>query len=117
MLGEFKSKSLRDLSLTLLEELVEELFKLATLQTDDVIVGITLVQFKDGLPALKVVTLHESRRFELRQGPVNRGQADFLARVLQGLVNILRREVEIPATLKYIEDFHARQGHFQTRLF
>ena len=66
-----------DLFLALFNQWIAEFFNLTTAYTDDMVVMISLIQFKDGLIALEIVTLDQAGGFKLGEYPVNRSQADF----------------------------------------
>ena len=62
--------------LALFDFLVDEFFHAAAIEADQVVVVRAGVQFKDGLARLEMVTVQQAGLLELRQHPVNRGQAD-----------------------------------------
>jgi hypothetical protein len=117
VLGQFKPKALCDIALPLLDDLIVKFDDLAALQTDNMIVVATLIQFKDGLSSFEVVALDKTRQLELSQNPVDRGKANLLAGTQQVLVNILGCHMQVTMRLQHIEDFHARQRNLQTSLF
>ncbi len=55
---------------------IVKLFDLATLQANEMIVMMPLIQFKNRFAGFEVMTLKESDLFKLRQNAVNRGKPD-----------------------------------------
>ncbi len=72
MIADLETQSLRHRVLTLLDPTVHELFDLAAIDTDDVIVVCALVQFENRHAALEMMTGHEAGGLELRQHPIHR---------------------------------------------
>jgi hypothetical protein len=70
----------RNSSLPIFNTRIHELFDLAAVKTDDVIVMLTLVQLEDRGRALEVMARHESGRFELRQYSIYRRKANIFMR-------------------------------------
>ena len=78
MIADIESQALRDRMLTLLDAPVHELFDLAAVDTDDVIVMCALVQLENRHAAFEMMARDEARRFELGQDAVDRRKADIL---------------------------------------
>jgi outer membrane protein assembly factor BamE len=78
----------RDLLLQGLDLGAGELDHLPGLDIHHVVVVLAVVEFINRLAALEVVLQHQAGRLELRQHPVNRGQADLLAAVDQAAVDV-----------------------------
>ena len=58
---------------------IDKFLNPATLQAQNMIMMIALIQLENRLPAFEMVSFDQAGRFKLRQHPVNRRQADFLA--------------------------------------
>ena len=107
---------LRDRMLVPLDGVIHELLHLATLTAHDVVMMGTPVQLEDRLPALEMVALGEPGIHELRQHPVDRGQANLFPALEQGLVDILGGHVMPVGLLQHLQDLDPGEGYLQTRL-
>lgn len=76
MLGNAKSSFLGDFVLTPLDLLVVELFDVAAVQTNQMIVMRTLVEFKHSLTGFKMVAMQQTGLFKLCQDTVHSCQPD-----------------------------------------
>src|SRR5690606_33200549 len=56
---------------------------------------------------------HQSRRLELSQHPVYRGNADIFTRFQQGAVDVLGGEVTLFVFFEYLQYFDPRKGHLE----
>ncbi len=95
MVGQVKALAAGDFHLQALDGRILEFLHAAALNTDDVIVVITTVEFEHRVAALEMVTDHEPRRFELGQHPIDRSQADFLALGDEALEDLLRTQMAV----------------------
>src|SRR5258705_626360 len=95
---------------------VDELFDLAAVHADDMIVMCALVEFEYGHAVLEVMARDQAGRFELRQYAVHRGQADVLGRSEEPAVDLFGGHVAGPAALQDLEDLQPRQRDLQTGL-
>jgi hypothetical protein len=99
--------------LALLDPLVGELFDSAAVNAHDVIVMCAFVQFEDGGAALEMMSRHQSCRFELRQDPVDGGEADVLVHFQEAPIDILGAHVPCLRIREDLEDLHARHGDLE----
>ena len=76
MVDNIKTVILRNFHLTLLDFGVEELFDLATIQTDQMVVMRTFIELKDSFASLEMITLQQSGLLELGQHTIDGGQTD-----------------------------------------
>ncbi len=103
-----------DAVLALLDATVDELFHLAAVQTDNVVVVITPIQLEYGHAVFEVMTGNQARGLKLGQHAVYRGEPDVLIGTEQRLVNVFRRLVPGAATpLEDFENFQPRQRDLQ----
>lgn len=108
--------SLRDLLLAFLDRIVDELLDPATLLADDMVVMVTTIEFEHRLAAFEVVLLRQAGADELSQHTVDRGQADFLASLQQGLVDVFGGHMPRVARLENLEDLNPRQRDLEASL-
>ena len=88
--------------------------------TDEVIVVIAVVDFKDAVVAFEVVPLEDARLFELGENAVHGGEADVFIRFEQDFIHVFRAEVAIVVrSLAFhdFKDFHPWPGNFQSGFF
>ena len=88
--------------------------------TDEVIVVVAVVNFKDAVVAFEVVPFEDARLFELGENAVHGGKANVFIRFEQDFIHIFRTEVAIVVrSLAFhdFKDFHPRPGHFQSGFF
>ena len=78
-----EAAGLGHLPLALLDHVVEELLHMAALGADDVVMVASPVELEDRLPALEVVTAHQTGSLELGQHPIHGGQADLVGNALR----------------------------------
>ncbi len=103
--------------LTLLNLGIEKLFHPTALHADEVIVVISLIEFKYRFARLKVLTRQNAGLLKLRKHPVNSCQTDVQVLFEQQTVNVFGAEVPMPPGLKNIQDFQARNSGFQAAAF
>lgn len=108
---------LGDAVLSFLDLRVKELFDPATLQTDQMIVMLTFVQFKDGLTRVEMVAMEQACLLELGKHPIDRGKTDIHVFQQQQLVDIFGRHVAVGSLLlcfmEKLENLQARKGRFE----
>lgn len=100
-----------------LDVLIAELLDMAALQTQDMVVVRTVIEFKHGVTTLKMVASHQASGLELGEHPVHGRQTEFFAGILQRSKNRLGGQMHATLMLQHVKNLHARQRHFQTRLF
>ena len=106
----------RDGALPVLDAGVHELFDLAAVQTDDVIVVLALIQFEYGSRPLEMVARDQARRLELGQDSVDGRKPDIFMRFQQMLVNVFRAHVARRTGAEDLENLDARQRDLEPRL-
>lgn len=118
MIGQPEIKSQRNISLQLLNGLIVKFFDPTTFYADEMIVVLAPVDFKDGIPTFKMVTLHQPGRFKLGEHPINRGQPDFVTLGDKVLVNLLGTEMAVflTATLQDFQNLDSRQSDLESRV-
>lgn len=97
-----------------LDLLVEELFHVATVHADDMIVVSPLVELKHRHAVLEVAAADEACSLELRQDTVDGSQPDVLMGVNQAPVNLLGGQVLGPRSLEDFHDLQSWQRHLQS---
>jgi len=108
VISDLEAEALRDRPLPLLDLVVRELFDVATVHANDVVVMGTFVEFKDSRAALEVVPRDEARGLELRQHAIHGGEANVLVQLEQSPVYILRAHVAHGSARQDFEDLEAR---------
>ena len=108
--------TVRDFLLELLDTIIDEFDDLARLQANHVIVVTAVGEFENRHPAFEVVPVHQAGAFELRQHPVDRGQAEFVAPVEQRPVNSFGAQVALLAGFKHLENLQAGRRYLEPRI-
>jgi hypothetical protein len=72
------------------------------------------VQFENGGAALEMMSRHQSCGFELRQDPVDSGEADVLVHFEKTPVDILGTHVARLRAREDFENLHARHGDLES---
>ena len=72
---------------------VEELFHPAALQADQMVMVLPFIQFENRLAGFKMMTLQQTRLFELRQHAVYGGQSNIHIVGQQVAINVFCRDV------------------------
>jgi hypothetical protein len=78
-----------DAALAFLDRGVHEFEHLAAFDADHVIMMMTLVEFENGTPSLKVVPNDQPRLLKLRQHAIHSGESHLFTRIEQFPENIL----------------------------
>src|SRR5210317_836669 len=86
------------------------------IDANHVIMVITIIEFKYGVPAFEVMARDQAGPFELRQTSINSSQPNILSRPQEVLVNIFRTHVTGLGRLENFKDFQAWQGNLQPGL-
>ncbi len=102
--------------LALFDRLIKKLGHLAAAGTDHMVVVVALIDLVDRVAAIEVVARDQAGTLELGQDAIDGGDADFLARLEQRPIDILGAHVALRILLQQLQDTHARQGRFQSRL-
>jgi len=105
-----------DSSLPLFDSGVHELFDLAAVKTDDMVVMLALVELEHRGGALEVMPRDQPGRLELRQHPIDGRKPDVLVRLEQVLINVLRAHVARRRGAEDFEDLEPRQRYLEPRL-
>ena len=103
-------------ALPLLDAGVHELFDLAAVKTDDVVVVLALVQFEYRGRAFEMMARDQARRLELGQHPVDGRKPDIFVRLQQMLVDVFRAHVARRRGAEDLENLDARQRDLEPRL-
>ena len=106
----------RDLVLTFFDIGIGKFRNPAAVGTNEVIVVFTIVEFKDGLPAIKLAACQNAGLFKLRQHPIHGGQSDFDAFTNQHPINILGAQVALARFVEDIQDLQARKRGLQAHV-
>ena len=105
-----------DRPLAIFDAGVHELFDLAAVKTDDVIVMLTFVQLEYRRRPLEMMARDEPGSFELRQHAIHSGKSDVLVRFEQMLVDVFSTHVPRRGRPEDLENFDTRQRDFESRL-
>jgi hypothetical protein len=92
---------------------VIKLFQMAALQTNNMIMVLTMIELEYRFSALEIMAYQNTREFKLSQYTVNRSQAYVFAGCNQHFENIFCTEMMIFAVFKQIKHFESGQGDFQ----
>lgn len=95
---------------------VVKLFYFAAIQTNQVVVVFSFIQFENGFPALEMAATQDARLLELGQYPVNRGQADVHAFSEEGAVDVFCRHVADAAFFEQFQNFKPGKGGLQSHV-
>ena len=106
-----------DVVLTAFDFGIEELFHPTTVQTNQMVVVLTLVELIHGFAAFKLAARQQTRLFELHQHPVNGGQANVGAFVQHQPIDVLRAHVALRTFLEQLQDGQPGHGCFQAGVF
>lgn len=112
-----ESVLLRDLDLTALDFGIVELFHLAALNADEVIVMMPLVEFEHRLARFEKVPFQQTGVLELRQYAINGRQTDVHVFLQQRLVDVFRTHVTHIGTLEQLEYLEPGQGGLESDVF
>ena len=108
--------TVRDFLLELFDTIIDEFDDLSRLQANHVIVMTAVGEFEHRHPAFEVVPVHQAGALELRQHPVDRGQAEFVALVEQRPVNSFGAQVTLLAGFKHLENLQAGRRYLEPRI-
>jgi len=108
---------LGDVLLALFDFGIAEFFHPAALQADQVVVVLALVELEHGLAGFKIMTLQQTRLFELRQYTIDGGKADVLVLLDQLAVDILGSKVPLSGVLEQFQDFEPGMSGLETDRF
>lgn len=90
MLGKSEAALLGNFVLPLFNILIKKFFHPAAVQTYQVVVMGTLIEFEDCLARFKMISAQQAGLFELSKNAVNRRQADVHILGNQNLVDVFR---------------------------
>lgn len=110
MIGKNEILVCGDFGLKPLYGFILELLDLAALDTDNMIMMMAQVQFKNRIATLEVMAHDQTGGFELCQNPIDRRQPDLLAFRDETFINLLRAKVTVCRfpVLKNLQNFEAR---------
>jgi len=116
VLADLEAEPTRDRRLALLDACVHEFLHMPAVEAEDVVMVRTLVQLEDRHPVSEVMPRDETRRLELREHSIHRGETDVLAQLGKPSVDVLSREMTGATALEDVEDLHARERDLQSSL-
>src|SRR5476649_1705704 len=116
MIAYLKSQAFRNRRLPYLDSLFGELFDPSALQTHDVIVVRTLVQFEHRHAVFEMMSRDEARRFELSEHAIHGRKADVFVRLKEAAVDVFRRQMPRAAALENLQDLQPRQRDLEANL-
>jgi len=96
--------------------LVEELFDVAAVHTDNMVVMRPLVELENRHPVLEMATTDQACGLKLRQHAIDGRQPDVLMRIEEPAVYFLGREVLRAGTFEDFDDFQPWQRDLQSGL-
>jgi hypothetical protein len=99
--------------LTIFDGFIVELFDLAAVHADDMIVVRTGIEFENRHAVLEAVPADQARGLELRQHTIDSGQANVIVRFEQAFADFLGREVARLRMFKNLENLEPRQRDFE----
>ena len=117
MVGDGEALGLGHRVLALFDFGVIKLFDLAAVQTYQMVVVLSLIEFINGLAALKMAADQNAGLLELGQDAVHRSQSHVGALFQQQAVDVLGRHMAVLAALKHLQDLQARQGGLESGVF
>ena len=117
MFGQIVTQFFRYLLQSGLDYIVFEFCNPTTFDTNDVIVVITRIQFKNRLSAIKMMPGYQPGCFKLRQDPINRRQSDIRISVQQSTINILCAHMMLSGIFQYLQNFYTWQGNLEAGFF
>jgi hypothetical protein len=106
---------LRDLLLTLLYDFIIKLDHLTRTAAHHMIMVLATIQLENGLSALEMMPVHQSRSLELRKYAIYCSQAYLFTRLEKHSIYRLGREVMVVRSLEELQNLHARQGNLEPR--
>ena len=108
--------TVRDFLLELLDTVIDKFDDLSRLQANHVIVVTAVGEFENRHPAFEVVPVDQAGALELRQHPVDRGQAEFVAPLEQRPVDAFGAQVTLLAGFEHLENLQARRRYLESRI-
>jgi len=113
VLADRKPESLGDRVLTLLDTGIDELFDVTAVETQNVVMVRPCVELEHRHAVGEVMAGDETRRLELGQHAIHRGEPDVLTQIDQTTVDVLRRQMTIWAVFEDLEDLDAWKRHLE----
>lgn len=115
MVGQLEPEIFGNLFLPSFDDFVGELAHLAAFHAKNMIVMVTPVQLENGISAFEMKALHQPRRFELGQNPVDGSQTNFLTLFQKVFVNIFGREMVLRnrRVFQHFQNLYPRQRHLE----
>jgi len=102
-----------NLSLTLFNNLVNELDNFTGLRTNHMVVMIIASHLEHSMTTLEIMPQHQAGRLKLGQNPVDSRQTHVISLIKQLLINVLSTEMVLFRVFQNVEDFHSRQSNLQ----
>jgi hypothetical protein len=114
MVLDFEAALLSHRPLPHFNRLIQELFDVAAVNADDVVVVCAGVELEHRQPILEVMPADQASGFELGQHAIHGRQTKVLMLIKQTPVDLFGRQVSRLRAFKDFEDPEARQRHFQS---
>lgn len=108
---------LGDAMLPLFDVGVVKLFYPAALQTHEMIVVGTLIEFEDGATTLEMVAHEEPGLLELREYSIDRRQANISVLIEEQLVDVFGGKVALTRAVEKLKHFESRDGRLKAAFF
>lgn len=112
-----KTFGLCDRLLTTLNFSVVELFHFAAIQTYQVVVVLSFIEFEHRFSTFKMATAQDAGLLKLRKHPIDGCQTDIRVLLQQNTENVFGRQVALGATLKHLQYFQAGYGGLESGTF
>ncbi|MEY4685439.1 MAG: hypothetical protein RLZ25_1898 [Pseudomonadota bacterium] len=114
MICQFKISEFGNLGLEFLNRGILEFLHFATVHTDQMVMVVSAIQFKDGISSFEVMSHDQTSGLKLCKDPIDRSKTDFFTFTDQRLKDILGTQVlSIVGSFQDFEDLDAGQGDFK----
>ncbi len=113
--GQFETMFFRDGMLASFDFLIEKLFNVPALQTEQMVVMAAPVEFVNRLVIVEVMPDQNAGMLELGQHPIHGGQSHIHAIGKQETIDIVGGQMTLIGLFEQGKNFHARSGDFQSQ--
>ena len=96
---------------------VVKLFHNAAIEAHQMIMVLSFVEFEDRFTAFEMAAAQNPSLLELRQNPVNRGQANIRPIIEENTKYVLSGHVPLMSFLENFQNFQSRQRGLKSRTF
>src|SRR5690554_5810441 len=104
-----------DIVLKLFDIGIVKFFNFATVCANQMVMMVTVIQFKNGTCTVKLTTRQNAGLLKLSQDTIDRGQSDIYVFRYQSPVNVFRALMPGVGTPENIKNFEARKRGFKPR--